>query len=78
MTLDQIFAALGTSPAEKPVDLDYKAGYTAFSEDPDGSIASAVRDHFSGKMRLDHRYSEAWFNGYRDATDDFSNSQEGF
>lgn len=79
MTLDQIFANLGTSPAEKPADADYKAGYRAFSEDDDGSVARAMRDHWSGKKPMDRAiYSEAWFYGYQDASDDFCNSQEGY
>jgi len=57
---------------------DYEAGYRAFSEDADGSIAKAVADHFSGKMRLDStKYGDDWFNGYQDATDDFKNAQAG-
>ena len=62
----------------KQAETDYEAGYRAFSEDPNGDIAKAVYDHFSGKMRLDSaKYSDDWFFGYQDATDDFENAQSG-
>lgn len=57
---------------------NYEAGYRAFSEDPNGEIARAVADHFSGKMRLDSiKYNDEWHTGYQDATDDFNNAQAG-
>jgi len=56
----------------------YEAGYCAFSEDPDGSIARAVADHFSGKMPMSIvTYPDDWHFGYQDATDDFNNAQGG-
>lgn len=78
MTMDDIFNNLGTSPAAKPLPAAYEAGYRSFSEDPDGSIARAVADHFSGKMPMSIvTYPDDWHFGYQDATDDFDNAQGG-